>query len=375
MPSMIEKFGCLAGRVISSLCPKKKDTLSPTEDIKKILVVKIWATGEVLLTTPAIRSLRKAFPKAEIDYLVGMRASEILSDNHNIDNLIIVDEKIFIKPDVIPLIKLMSRIRKRDYDLCVLFHHTFLFVFLFRIALNCVLVGIDRKGEGGLLDISVEYGENHHQADEYLGTVLKLGCKRDNLGLEISIPENEIIVAKKMLTKYRLIGRYIVIAPGGGENPKTKMPKKLMPLILWRKLLLHLLPLNMQIVIIGGMRDIQRARKLSSISSNIINLTGITNIMESSVIIKRASLIITNDSLPLHIASALKIPTVAIFGPTSPNRYGPYENDRFLLIKPNVSCAPCYKDGYLTDCIRILCWENTNIHSIIEFTKEILKAD
>jgi len=374
MSSGIEKMSLLAGKIISFFFPKKGIIKDITRDVNKILIVKIWATGEALLTTPAIRALKNSFPGAKIDYLVGMRESEILLDNPHIDNLIIIDEKIFIKPEILSIIKLMSSIRRKNYDLCILFHHSFLFVFLFSLTGGSILAGIDRKGEGKLLDIKVGYDERTHQADEYLETVLKLGCKPDNLGLELSIPKTEISRAEKILADNAISDKYIVIASGGGANPKTNMPEKLMPLILWRKLLIKLLPLNKLIVIIGGKGDIPRARKLSSLSSSIINLTGKTDIMEASAIIKNSLAIITNDSLPLHIASALKVPTVAIFGPTNSVRYGPYKNNSYLIISSKAECSPCYKNGYLTDCIRVLCWDNINFNEVIRFIRNIIQT-
>ncbi|MGQ9706482.1 MAG: glycosyltransferase family 9 protein [bacterium] len=373
MPSIIEMSRWTLGRIASFFVKMRKNKELFIDNIRKILLVKVWATGEVLLTTPAIRSLRAKFPKAIIDYLVGKSAFEIISYNPNIDNLIIVDEKIFIKPNVPHLIKLIRILRKRDYDLCILFHHSFLFVSLFRFALRCALVGINRMGEGCLLDIYSEHNQRQHQADEYLETVLKIGCKPDNLGLEIRIPKKIVLKIDRMLKERGIKDKYIVIAPGGGYNPKTRMPKKLMPIVLWKKLLLKLIPLNIPIVVIGGKEDIERVRKLDLISSEIVNLVGITDIMETSAIIKNAKITITNDSLPLHIASATNTPTVAIFGPTNPLNYGPYKNEVSLVINPNIECAPCYKDGYLDECIRVLCWGDVKIEKITNFIKEILK--
>ncbi|OQX91149.1 MAG: hypothetical protein B6D57_00800 [Candidatus Coatesbacteria bacterium 4484_99] len=372
MPFMIENLSSLAGRAISPLISPFKNRTKRPQKVKKILVVKIWATGEVLLTTPALRTLRRLFPNAEINYLTGIRSSPIIATNPNINRILTVDESIFISLNPIKIMQLMLDLRKQDYDLCILFHHSFAFALIFRIICSGILAGINRRGEGALLNYSTEYDETIHQADEYLNVVLSLGGKPEDKGLEIFLTEKVTNKVEKQLKDAGISEKYIVIAPGGGDNPKTKMPNKLMPINKWNALVQKLCSLSIPILIIGSKSDRKRARILASLSSNITDITGKTTIPEVSAVIKCSRLLITNDSLPLHISSAFKTPTIVIFGPTNPVRYGPYKNDNSIIISPRVKCAPCYRDGYLENCVRMICWEDIDPEEIMQFVKEKL---
>jgi ADP-heptose:LPS heptosyltransferase len=77
----------------------------------------------------------------------------------------------------------------------------------------------------------------------------------------------------------------------------------------------------------------------------------------------------------VHIASALNTPTIAVYGPTNPDRYGPYKNPASKVIRPVVDCAPCYKDGYIKDCKDMKCWNSISPFDIIEMIKDLGKYE
>ncbi len=134
-------------------------------------------------------------------------------------------------------------------------------------------------------------------------------------------------------------GRFAVVVPG--SNWHTKM---------WhwrgyREVVRHILDRNLNIVLLGGAGDRKICAKIAS-GMPAIDLSGRTTIAEAMAIVQRARLVVCNDSMSLHMASAMKIPTVVIFCATSPKfGFGPWQNNAIIIEQPNLECKPCRPHG------------------------------
>ena len=134
----------------------------------KILLFKIGAIGDTLMTTPLIRQLRNNFPDAQIDYLIGEHSYGVLDANKYLDNIIKFDEKIFFEKYFIKWMKLIFKIRKESYDVIFVLDKHWIFnlvSFLFRIKKR---IGFDRFGEGKFLTYKVPYFGRKHEIFYYL---------------------------------------------------------------------------------------------------------------------------------------------------------------------------------------------------------------
>ena len=370
MASLPEKVG----RIIGFLQGTPKGKAERIPEIRRILQVKLWAIGEVIFTTPAVRQLRQGFPGAEIDYLVGRTAAPVLENNPYINNLIIEDEHTFLTPQPTTALALLARLQKKKYDLLLLYHHTLFFNLYFRVVGAKLLVGIDRRGEGGPLYLASKMDESLHQADEYSQVPAILGAIDDGEGMEIFVRNGELTRANELLASHHLRKKFAIIAPGGGVNPKTEMLDKRLPLAVFVGTAKELLHMGFDIVIIGGNGDEEVCIQMEQVltGSGVVNLCGRTNLRELFALLSLADMVVANDSAVAHAAAALRRPQVTLFGPTSPVRVNPYRNPRGSFVASSVSCAPCYHDARLADCEHHNCLRDYGSQEVVAVIREIL---
>ncbi len=297
---------------------------------KKILIVKPRAIGDVLLSTPVLPNLREEFPGVQIDFLVEKFASDILTDNPFIDNVISFDTKTQSSMSII------SRVRKNKYDLIIdLFANP-------RTAIITMLsgakyrVGFPFKWRKFAYNILV-----HPRSGEVHNVEFNLDAlRRLDIPIKFKNPAfylNDMVkkFADTFLSSHNLSpGKFITINIGGGWEIKRLPADKLIEL----SNLIHA-ELHMPVVILYGPSEKKEAWQITASTSAI--LAPPTSLHEMGAIMKESFLLITNDSGPMHIAAALGVPTLAIFGPTSPHLQGPYENIPEIVRNENLNCLEC----------------------------------
>jgi len=148
------------------------------ENPKKILVFRSGAIGDVLMTTPFLKSLRTRYPKAEIVYLVGNWSRSALDNNPSVDRIISFDDSILFKKKIFQLIKFRSKVVAERFDLCFILDKSYLFnifAYLCRIPSR---IGFDRKGEGFANSLSVDYSGAKCESEYYLDLIALVRGKR-----------------------------------------------------------------------------------------------------------------------------------------------------------------------------------------------------
>lgn len=309
--------------------------------MKRVLLFKIGAIGDVIMTTPLVRALKKSHPDYAIDYLVGMHSQKVLENNPYINEVIGFDEKIFFDKRSFSALGLINRIRKRKYDIVFVLDksiYTNVFASLLGIP---VRIGFDRLGkEGKLLTKKVFYDGSMHEIRYYL-KLLQATSKsnhKDDLKTEIFPSINDKNIIKKIMRKHHL-KRFIIIAPGGAKNPGQKASSKIWP---HEKFIELIKGLKTTVVLVGDKGDIQIGKSIErqGKEQNIINLIGKTSIQQTSVLMRHADAIICNDTGALHMATTSNDRIIALFGPTDPKRFGPLSKKSMILHK-KTGCCPC----------------------------------
>ena len=146
--------------------------------------------------------------------------------------------------------------------------------------------------------------------------------------------------AERFISEHGIRSPFVVIAPG------TAWQTKQYPINMMAQVIRQLSERFGAVVLTGGKNDAATARTLSKIGSNVISAAGIFSIMTSAEIIRRSSLLVANDSAPVHIASAFNTPTVAIFGPTVKDfGFYPYHDRATVVEVEGISCRPCSIHG------------------------------
>lgn len=135
--------------------------------------------------------------------------------------------------------------------------------------------------------------------------------------------------------------------------------------------------LGLQVVLVGGQEDVEDSLIIKSMIPSIISAVGMLKLAETAALLKKCCLFIGNDSGPLHLAAALNVPTIGLFGPTAPSQFYPYKPPNHNFIYKNLSCSPCYQFGggiwqYLPRCSKAYCMEEITIRELIFMVKQIL---
>ncbi|MFH1645825.1 MAG: lipopolysaccharide heptosyltransferase II [Candidatus Omnitrophota bacterium] len=324
--------------------------------MKRILIFEVNWLGDILFTTPAIRAIRQKFKDAHIAVVVVPRCYDMLSDNPNIDELIVFDEEKEHK-GFFGKLKFISQLKSGKYDTFITFHRSMTRVLLAFLAGIKRRVGYYTSKRAWLLTDALPQPEKEpHRVDYFLGITKHLGCSVEDRNYEFVVNQDSVDKSNNLLRSLGISNQedFIVINPGGNWLPKRWAKGKYADLC---KRLNE--KYNKKIVVTGADKDEILADDIIRLSEvNAINLCGKTDIKELAAVMRRAEIVIANDSGPMHIAVSQKTPTVALFGPTSADITGPTGDSKYTVISKWYECnIPCYnhecKDYRCMDAISV----------------------
>ncbi|MBN8701724.1 MAG: glycosyltransferase family 9 protein [Bacteroidetes bacterium] len=294
----------------------------------KILIIRFSSIGDIVLTTPVIRCLKKQLSDVEIHYLTKKAYVDLVAPNPYVSKVYTLDASL---KEVLPSLK------AEQYDYVVDLHHN-LRSFLVKSSLGKKSVAFKKLNIEKWLSVNFKLKAlpNTHIVDRYLQTVEKLGVVNDNDGLDFFIQTDE----KPLLEKLgAVLNRYVVFAIGAKFATKRLPNEKIYSL---------LTKVNKPIVLIGGKEDVANAASIAS-KVDVINLCGLLTLHESAIVLKYANTVLTHDSGMMHIAAALKKKIISIWGNTIPEfgmyPYLPGPASQLIEVK-NLSCRPCSKIGF-----------------------------
>jgi heptosyltransferase-2 len=330
--------------------------------VKKILVVNVNWLGDAILTTPVFKALKDKFPLSYIAVMVIERVKEVFEDNPYIDEIIIFNEK---KGGLLSKIKFITELRGKRFDMAFLIHRSF------TRALICFLAGIKerigyrRLKNAFILTKKIKPSGVFHRQDYYLYIFERL-----EIGIKDRIPQFFIPYKIQKKIKSLLEGikcqySYIV-----GINPSANWELKRWPAYNFSFLADRLIEeLNCGVIFIGAGKDRGVVNEvLKCMKNKPYNFCGQTTLKELGGLIGQMDLFISNDSGPAHLASALGIVTLVLFGPTSPEVTSP--RGRNVRIIRNISCkVPCYD----LNCEDNICMKGISVDDVFLEVKKILK--
>ena len=346
---------------------------------KNILIVKTHAIGDVLLITPSIRYIREKFPESRISMLVGKWSKEVVVGNPYIDKLITFDDSILLNKKVIEFLKLIFQLRKEKYDLCILFHcNPIIHLIAFFIG-SSQRMGFEEGNSGFSLThkVPMEQGlSGRYMGDIYFDLVDPEKTVKRDMRLTLVFMESEKNIAQETLKKYGVTKNsfFVSIAPGGGMNPRENvLAKRWLPSGFKEVAKSIINDFNGKVLILGSSHDRDVGEEISTdIWPKPVNLCGLVTLRQSAALIGESNLLITNDSAPHHIAVALCVPSITIFGPTMPETFIPeHGRDKHLYVKSKLDCSPCYK-GLFPGCKEPKCMEYVSANEVIFLIKKIL---
>ena len=305
----------------------------------KFLIIRFSSIGDIVLTTPVVRCLKKQVVTAEVHYLSKKSFSKIFEANPYIDKMHYLDDD---------LDATIAALQQEDFDYVIDLHHNLRTAKVKR-ALQKKTFSFDKLNikKWLLTALKMNRMPDLHIVDRYMETVSSFGIKNDGAGLDYFIPAPDAVPETDIPTSH--LAGYIGLVIGAALNTK-KYP--LHKLEAFCKTIQH------PVIILGGPEDAETGKQLSAIDPfKIYNACGKFNLNESADLVRRAKLVISNDTGLMHIAAALKRPVISLWGNTVP-AFGmyPYYGTNFLsgrknapfdiLEVYNLSCRPCSKIGY-----------------------------
>ena len=305
----------------------------------KILIIRFSSIGDIVLTTPVIRCLKKQLPNAEIHFLTKYSYREIIEYNP------FIDVKHYLKDD---LSEVISTLKKEKFDLIVDLHNNFR-SWRVKTALRRKGVSFNKINFEKLIYVWTKRNlmPVAHVVDRYLETVKPLGISNDGNGLNYFIPQQDLISPEQLPLSH--LHGFIAIGIGGNHNTKK------LPVAKLQQLVKHL---SLPIILLGGKEDVEIGESIRAIDPiKVFNACGKFSINQSASIIQLSRSVITHDTGMMHVAAAFNKKIVSIWGNTVPEFgmspfYGnnlPQSNLQKLSNIVEVKklwCRPCSKLGY-----------------------------
>jgi len=304
---------------------------------RKILVVKPSSLGDVVHSLPFLNAINTCFPKAEIHWVIAKGLEGLLEGHPMIDRLIIINKDLWKNLSqagntLKEIRELYKQLRYEKYDIVVDLQGLLRSGLITQVTHAPLRIGFHEAREGSRFFYTnkVKGNRDIHAVERYMKMAAELGCDAQDMVFPFPLPANAGDAAGKLAN----FGPYAVLVPG------ARWKTKIWPAERFGKVA-SMLPLRSVIVGAGADRAIADT-VVSHSDKKARSLAGETSLKELIEIMRHAEVVITNDSGPMHIAAALNVPVIAIFGPTSPKRTGPYGTGHVVL-QSQADCVPCFK--------------------------------
>ena len=301
--------------------------------------------GDILLTTPAVRALRRQYPRARIDFVVGKGARPVVEGTPYIDRIIEFDKK---DKDALPVgfLRFLHGLRDSRYDLFVNFQPSAKTHVMARAsgAPRVLTFHKDRQ-------VNRETGQMRHAVEDFYRVL-------DPLEMPPLLPQNRCLdfivtpdaharIAARLVDEDLAPSDTLILVNPGASHPVNRWPPERIAEFLM--LADRDFPPSVRLGLIGGSADAELsaaiwARLPADLRERVIRLTGQLDLKELGALLQRASVVVTADTGPMHVASAVGTPIVALFGPADPFRTGPVgPAARHLVVvnRDGLDCVPC----------------------------------
>lgn len=319
------------------------NTIAP-EEIRRILIRAANWVGDAVMSTPMIRAVRHNFPRAEIHVLAKPWVAPVFENSPDVDRIIPYDA-MGRHAAARGILRLCGELRGEGFDLAVLVQNAFEAALIARLSGIPRRLGYDTDGRTLLLTHAVPMTrriKRRHQIDYYLGVLTGAGLRTFGRETTLYISAAERVRAARILRKAGaahtdgIIGLNPGAAFGGA---KRWLPERFAEL---GRRLRSRRPAR-PVVIFGGPGEADLGDAIRrEIGDGCINFAGRTTLREAMALIERCRLFVTNDSGLMHAADALRVPLIAVFGPTNHTTTSP-SGSYSRMVRVPVSCSPCMK--------------------------------
>ncbi len=347
----------------------KKINLSGKE---KFLVVRTDRVGDVILSTPVLEAIKSSYPGSQVTIMLSPHTEDVVKNNPHLDDVIIEDRK-GIHRGIGGFLRLIKRIRKEKFDVCVLLHPTFRLAILLFLARIRYRIGTGYRWYQIFFNRKIYQHRKRnlkHESDYNMDMLRPLGIESQRILPKVCLSESEKYFADRILEDFEIKKEDILLAihPGSGNSSLN------LPIRRFAQAADDLIQETRAKVIITGAEQEKGLADLMEryMANKPINLAGRTELSQLAALLTKCDAVISNSTGPMHLAAALGTPTVAIFCPifaAGPIRWGPCGDGHEVILPPVPICFKCKP----TSCPHWNCMEKIKPEEIVRRVNLILQ--
>jgi heptosyltransferase II len=337
------------------------------DKVKKIIIRLPNWVGDFVMATPILTDIREKYPDAHITALCKSPLEELLLDDEDVSEVIafVKSKRKFL--DLSQYQSLINKLKNNQYDLGIILPNSFSSAYVFWKSKIRKRIGFIADRRKIFLNVPVKFSKdrhNKHLVFTYKELLWPLTIKSDSVP-RLYIKEDTQFIDKIFLeNNIPANSKIIGINPGAAYGTaKCWIPER------FQKIAEKLLKDHNTFVFFFGDMSMQTLNNhiCENLGPRAINLAGKTSLKQLCMLLQKCKLFLTNDSGPMHLASALNVPLIAIFGSTDENVTGPFNNG--VVIHKKLSCSPCFKKKcpYNFECMKLI-----SVDEVFTKIKELL---
>jgi len=301
--------------------------------LKKILIIRFSSIGDIVLTSPVLRCIKNQYPDAKLHFVTKVQYKGLLEYNPYIDKIHTLERNIS---------KLIQQLWAENFDFIIDLHnnirsHRICIALLKRVGRVYKL----NFAKWIIVNTKTDLLPTLHVVDRYIEAASHINLKNDNKGLDFFLPPSMNLNQLNIPSVFKE-NNYIAWVLGGKHNTKIFPAEKIINICS---------KLNFPIILLGDSNDQTNGELIAQAASIVYNFAGKLSLFESAMVVKNASVVVTNDTGLMHIAAAFQKKIVSLWGSTV-KAFGMYpympqaKFDYRIIEVANLSCRPCSKIGF-----------------------------
>jgi lipopolysaccharide heptosyltransferase II len=342
---------------------------------RSVLIIKPCCLGDVLLTTPLVAAIRAAYPEAKLTYAVGTWARPMVATSQHIDATLTLPDRWTLGS----LLATARMLRQQQFEIVFVPDRSPVLTLLAWLAGIPVRVGLDSAGRG--------FAHTHrapissivmHEAEQYnlLASAADLPSPPRRLFFFPNVEVEQSAAA--IVAEHRSSsGPLVVLHAGGGQNPGMTLPRKRWLPERWAVVADELIRQQAaQVLLVGGPGDQAAVAAVrQAMRESAIELVRRWEWGELAALIRQSNLFLGHDTGMMHLATAVGTPTLAVFGPSDPQIYGPYGEHAVYVWRPTYE-SPCFYEGVaVPDCpCAMQCMRNVAAANVLQAAQKLLNS-
>ncbi|MCK5595156.1 glycosyltransferase family 9 protein [bacterium] len=320
--------------------------------------------GDVIHALPVLTTLKKHYPEAEVAWIVKNKFSDLLTDNPDLTDIIPFDDNSFLQ--------LIKTLRKRDFDVALDLQGLFRSGILAYFSKASHRIGFSRINSR---ELSCMFSNQRitppqkavHVVDKNLSLLESMGISEYVYDFKIHMSAQDLRFAKEFFVLKKLVperDKIIMLNPGAGWPTKCWPAENFLRLA---DKLTKYSNLNAKVIMSWGPQEKGLMKNIKNDTNNSIAIMPQSTIKQLAATIKSCDLFVGSDTGPTHLAAALEVPVVGLYGPSDPERNGPY-GTKNIIIQKDIPCISCWK----RKCAKIDCMKDISVDEVFEACIELL---